>query len=60
MNLKWREREQTLKLFTKKESGLVENRDEKIITFSYRGLTGEEAVKEFFGFDNDGAIQGES
>jgi len=49
MNLKWREREKTPKLFSKKESGFVENRDEKIISFSFRGLTGEEAVKEFFG-----------
>ncbi|MCX8095438.1 MAG: hypothetical protein N3D74_04565 [Caldisericia bacterium] len=49
MNLKWREKEKTPKLFSKKDSGLIENTQEEVITFSFKGFTGEEAVKEFFG-----------
>ncbi|MEO0255261.1 MAG: hypothetical protein ABIN20_07585 [candidate division WOR-3 bacterium] len=56
MNLKWRERKHTPKLFSKKESDLIENRDEKIVSFSFRGLSGEEAVKEFFSILGDDTL----
>ncbi|MGB9677728.1 MAG: hypothetical protein ACPLZ9_03830 [Candidatus Ratteibacteria bacterium] len=51
MNLKRREKKEKVKLFEKRNNGMIENTEKFTAIFSYRGFTGDMADKMFFGDD---------
>ncbi|MGC8943899.1 MAG: hypothetical protein ACP5KX_07355 [Caldisericia bacterium] len=51
MNLKRREKKEKVKLFEKRNNGMIENTEKFTAIFSYRGFTGDMADRMFFGDD---------
>ncbi len=49
MNLKWKKKKENPKLFERKKENYIYGEDEITCEVSFRGKTGDEAIREFFG-----------